>query len=130
MHGRHILDPGEGQDIFRSCPTKSSQVKPPSGKILKGLSKAKPNQAKLKPERSPSRGKANAKPQPTAVEIQQAPTFTVVDGQVVQPAGLVQPAAVSVQVDTNGDGVTDTVMTDTNNDGQFDSAVPMGVALK
>ena len=76
------------------------------------------------------RAEANAKPQPTAVEIHQAPTFNVVDGQVVQPAGVVQPAAVSVQVDTNGDGVTDTIMTDTDGDGQFDSAVPMGIALK
>ena len=81
-------------------------------------------------ERAAARTAANAAAQPAAVEIQQAPAFKVVDGQVVQPAGVVQPAAVPVQVDTDGDGVADSVMMDTTGDGQLNEAVPMGLALE
>ena len=79
------------------------------------------------------RAAENAQPaQPAAVEIQQAPTFNVVEGQAVQPMAqppVVDAAAVSVQVDTNNDGVADSLGLDTNNDGVVDTVVPMGLAV-
>ena len=42
---------------------------------------------------------------------------------------VVDAAAVSVQVDTNNDGVADSLGLDTNNDGVVDTVVPMGLAV-